>query len=102
MAERECPLCSTPITEKDRELCQECHAMEQRLNFLIENDRKAAAEFIAIKFNEASDPRLQQYDRRKTSYKPPPGTHTPDRRRKIRRVAFDSSDAALKRRQSDQ
>lgn len=102
MAERKCPLCFTPITEKDQELCKECDVMEQRLDFLIENNRKAAAEFIAMKFNEASDPERQRYDRRKTPYKPPPGTHTPDRRKKIRRVAFDSTETAPKRRQSDQ
>jgi len=75
-------------------------AMEQRIDFLIMNHREVAMQYIAKKFNAANDAESQRYDRRKTPYTPPPGTHTPDRRKKIRRRA--NLEVDRKRRMSDQ
>ena len=99
MAVNACLLCTGPIESEKRELCDTCRTMDQRLDFLILNHREMAIKYIADKFNAANDPQSQIYDRRKTPYQPPPGMHTPDRRRTIRRVA--SAKAHPKRRKSD-
>ena len=99
MADNKCLLCTLPTESDNMELCDTCMAMERRLDFLILNHREMAIKYIADKFNAANDPQSQLYDRRKTQYKPPPGMHTPDRRRVIRRVA--SVGTHPKRRKSD-
>ncbi len=100
MVVKTCRLCEGSITIENCELCDNCMAMEQRLDFLIMNHREAVMPFIAYKFNEANDDELQRYDRRKTPYRPPPGVHTPERRKKIRR--FAKLEVPRKRRRSDQ
>lgn len=100
MAPKRCVLCEASLTDEDGKLCADCLAMEHRLDFLILNHRATALTFIANKYNEANDSQSQVYDRRKTPYKPPPGMHTPDRRKKIRRVAYMGSHP--KRRKVDQ
>lgn len=99
MAAKVCSLCGGAITHPAWELCDQCSAMEQRLDYLIAKHREAALKFVATKFNAANDPLAQRYDRRKEPYSPPPGKHTPDRRQKIRRVV--SMESGIKRRQSD-
>lgn len=86
MIERKCVLCGGSPTGDNADLCEACMVMERRLDFLIVNHREAAIKFLGQKFNEANDVLSRRYDRRKTPYQPPPGTHTPDRRKRIRRV----------------
>jgi hypothetical protein len=100
MATNACSLCAGVIDQSSRELCDQCRAMEERLDYLLLNHREATLKFVADKFNQANDPSAQRYDRRQKPYLPPPGIHTPDRRQKIRRVA--KLDIDIKRRQSDQ
>ncbi len=100
MVVKTCLLCEGSITTEKRELCDNCMAMAQRLDFLIMNHREAALQFIANTYNEANDEQSKRFDRRKTPYTPPPGIHTPDRRKKIRRRA--RKEVPRKRRRSDQ
>ncbi|MCP4372537.1 MAG: hypothetical protein GY797_31190 [Deltaproteobacteria bacterium] len=86
MNESFCRLCTTPLLKEADELCEVCQKMEVRINYLIETHKKAAREFLGKKFNEASDPKMQIYERRAQEYTPPKGSHTPDRRKKIRRL----------------
>ena len=80
-----CQLCCEPVEEKQGILCEMCLRMEERLNYLIKNDKDSAKEYLGSKLNAIADQEEQNYDRRKTQYKPPWGTHTPERRVKIRR-----------------
>ncbi|MDY6792736.1 MAG: hypothetical protein SWH54_15850 [Thermodesulfobacteriota bacterium] len=81
-----CKLCNAPLLNDKEELCEVCQKMEVRINYLIERHKEAIREYLGKKFNETSDPKLQMYERRSKEYTPPKGTHTPDRRKKIRRL----------------
>jgi hypothetical protein len=59
--------------------------MEERLNYLIKKDKNSAEEYLGSKLNAIADQENQNSDRRRTPYKPPWGTHTPDRRVQTRR-----------------
>ncbi|RLC74749.1 MAG: hypothetical protein DRI61_16095 [Chloroflexi bacterium] len=86
MNEAICKLCTAPLAKEAEELCEECQKMEVRINYLIECRKEAVREYLGKKFNETSDPKMQMYERRSRKYTPPIGTHTPDRRKKIRRL----------------
>ena len=94
-----CQLCNEPVQEKEGILCVSCLQMEERLNYLIKKDTDNAKEYLGSKLNAIADQENQNYDRRKTQYKPPWGTHTPDRRVKIRRQKQQSN--SPKRRKYD-
>jgi hypothetical protein len=86
MNETFCKLCTAPLLKEAEELCEVCQKMEVRINYLIETHKEAVREYLGKKFNETSDPKMQIYERRAQEYTPPKGTHTPDRRKKIRRL----------------
>jgi len=86
MNEASCKLCAAPILKEAEDLCEQCQKMEIRINYLIERHKESVREYLGRKFNEASDPKMQRYERRSQEYTPPKGTHTPDRRKKIRRL----------------
>jgi len=86
MNEAFCKLCTAPLLEEAEELCEVCQKMEVRINYLIESHKEAVREYLGKKFNETSDPKMQIYERRSQEYTPPKGTHTPDRRKNIRRL----------------
>ncbi len=86
MAESFCKLCNASLLKESEELCKVCQKMEIRINYLIEAHKETAKEYLGKKFNEASDPKMQIYERRGQEYTPPKGTHTPDRRKKVRRL----------------
>jgi len=99
MNETLCSLCNEPVQEKQGILCEMCLRMEERLNFLIKKDKESAKEYLGSKLNAIADQENQNHDRRKTQYTPPWGTHTPDRRVKIRRKGQQSN--SPRRRKSD-
>ncbi len=72
---------------------------DQGLNYLIKKDKNSAEEYLGSKLNAISDQENQRYDRRKNQYKPPWGTHTPERRVQTRRQKQQSS--SPRRRKSD-
>ena len=80
-----CQLCNEPVQRKQGILCVSCLQMEERLNYLIKIDKDSTKEYLGSKLNAIADQEDQNNDRRKTQYKPPWGTHTPERRVKIRR-----------------
>jgi len=86
MTESFCKLCNAALLKESEELCEVCQKMEVRLNYLTEIHREAAKEYLGKKLNETSDPKMQAYERRAQEYTPPKGTHTPDRRKKVRRL----------------
>lgn len=86
MPESFCKLCNAALLKESEELCDVCLKMEVRINYLIEAHKNTAKEYLGKKFNEASDPKMQIYERRGQEYNPPKGTHTPDRRKKVRRL----------------
>ncbi|MBW1821214.1 MAG: hypothetical protein JRI92_05525 [Deltaproteobacteria bacterium] len=86
MNEAVCKLCTAPLLNEAEELCEVCQKMEVRINYLIESNKEAVREYLGNKFNETSDPKMLIYERRTQRYTPPKGTHTPDRRKKIRRI----------------
>jgi len=67
-------------------LCETCSQMEQQINFLIANHAQAVRKYLGEKFNETADEKTRDNDRRVNMYHPPSGKHTPDRRKKIRRL----------------
>jgi len=73
--------------------------MEQRLNYLIKINKESVREYLNNKLNAIAIPKNQNYDRRRTQYKPPWGIHTPERRVKIRRHKQQSN--SPKRRKTD-
>ena len=86
MNETLCKLCTAPLLKEEEELCEACQKMEIRINYLIERHKEVVREYLGKKFNETSDPKMKIYERRSQEYIPPKGTHTPDRRKKIRRL----------------
>jgi hypothetical protein len=86
MPESLCKLCHATLLKESEEICEACQKMEIRINYLIENHKETAKEYLGKKFNQASDPIMQKFERRGQKYQPPKGTHTPDRRMKIRRL----------------
>jgi uncharacterized Zn finger protein (UPF0148 family) len=81
-----CELCNAPLLKEAEVLCEVCQKMEIRINYLIANHKEDVREYLGKKFNETSDPKIQKYERRAEDYTPPKGTHTPERRKKIRRL----------------
>ena len=94
-----CELCDEPVKEKRGILCVRCLQMEERLNFLIKRDKESVKEYLGSKLNAIDDQENQNYDRRRTQYKPPWGTHTPERRVNTRRQKQQPS--SPRRRKSD-
>jgi uncharacterized Zn finger protein (UPF0148 family) len=94
-----CELCGQPLQEKQGILCESCLQMEERLNYLIKKDKKSAEEYLGSKLNAIADQENQRHDRRKKQYKPPWGTHTPERRVQTRRQKQQSN--SPRRRKSD-
>ncbi len=86
MNEAFCKLCAAPLLREAEELCEVCQKIDVRINYLIESNKEAVREYLGNKFNETSDLKMQIYERRAQEYTPPKGTHTPDRRKKIRRL----------------
>ena len=99
MTESFCKLCTAPLLKEAEELCEACQKMEVRINYLIETHKEAAKEYLGKKFNKTCDQKMQIYERRGREYTPPKGTHTPDRREKIRRLKQLKS--SPKKRKSD-
>ena len=86
MTESFCKLCNAALLKESEELCEVCQKMEVRINYLIETHKEAAREYLGKKLNKILDPKMQVYERRGKEYNPPKGTHTPERRKKIRRL----------------
>lgn len=83
-----CSLCKSTVTAETQKLCKKCSEMEQQIDYLISNHTQTVREYLYKKFNETADEETRKGDRRVKAYKPPrgTGTHTPDRRKRIRRV----------------
>lgn len=94
-----CSLCNDTVTGDDDTLCQQCQEMDDRINDIIVNNRDVGRKYLADKFNAIADAELQKDDRRQKAYVPPRGTHTPERRVKIRRAK--TVDNGSKQRKSD-
>ena len=94
-----CELCDEPMQGTEGILCKNCLQMEERLNFLIKKDKDSAKDYLGSKLNAIADQENKNYERRKTPYAPPWGTHTPDRRVKARRKGQQPN--SPRRRKSD-
>ena len=92
-----CSLCQRPVAPGSENLCEACLQMEHQINFLIANHTQAVRKYLGEKFNETADQKARENDRRVNPYHPPSGKHTPDRRKKIRRLE-DTNDNPKKRR----
>ena len=95
-----CMLCGKPIEDKDSRLCSVCHKMDLAVTFLVENFPDRARTYLGYKFNQVADREERKFDRRSLEYNPPRGTHTPDRRKRVRRLK--QTPYSPRRRKSDQ
>ncbi len=99
MEEALCSLCRSPVKVEKESLCEQCSQMEQQIAYLIANHTQTVRKYLGEKFNETADKKTRDSDRRVNMYHPPSGKHTPDRRKKNRRLeeAYDNP----KKRNSD-
>jgi len=91
-----CSLCQRPVAPGTESLCATCLQMEHQINYLIANHTQRIRKYLGGKFNETADQKAGEKDRRVNTYHPPSGKHTPDRRKKIRRLE-NANDGPKKR-----
>lgn len=92
-----CSLCQSPVKVEKESLCEQCSQMEEQINHLIANHAQTVRKYLGDKFNETTDKKTQDNERRVNEYHPPSGKHTPERRKEIRRLE-EGYDGPKKRR----